>query len=142
MCIRDRYQRRVHGDIFFIYSKYFFFLHQILKSKIKQEMARSSSKEANKPAPPKRPLAPFFLYKQDVYEAVKKEHPESKITELTTIIAGKWKTVSEAQKKRYEEQHQEGKKKYEKEKKDYEDKYGKPDKKKKRGRDSGKRNKK
>ena len=54
-----------------------------------------AKKVDSKPAPPKRPLAPFFLYKQDVYEQVKKENPDSKITELTKIIAEKWKKVDE-----------------------------------------------
>ncbi len=80
-----------------------------------------------KPAPPKRPLAPYFLFKQDVYDQVKKENPESKITELTQIIASRWKLVPPEQKTKYEVLHEESKKRYEREKKDYDEKYGKPE---------------
>ena len=50
------------------------------------------------PAPPKRALAPFFLFKQDNYERIKKENPDKKITELTTIIAAEWSKVDPAEK--------------------------------------------
>jgi hypothetical protein len=64
-----------------------------------------------------------------VYEKVKKDNPECKITELTKIIAEKWSHLDGKAKKKYEDLQTESKKRYEKEKKDYEDKYGKIEKK-------------
>lgn len=73
-----------------------------------------------RPQPPKRPLASFFLFKKEIYEAVKKDNPDCKITELTKIIAEKWKNVDEKTKKGYENLHLENKKKYEVERQAYE----------------------
>jgi len=78
----------------------------------------------NRPAPPKRPLTAFFLYKLETQDQVKKENPEAKITEITKIVAGKWKVLDEETKKVYEKKHVEAKQKYEQEMKDYESKYG------------------
>ena len=39
------------------------------------------------PAPPKKPLSAFFLYRAEVYEDVKGKNPNAKITELTKIIS-------------------------------------------------------
>nr|P40625.1 RecName: Full=High mobility group protein; AltName: Full=Non-histone chromosomal protein [Tetrahymena pyriformis]prf//1506384A chromosomal protein HMG [Tetrahymena pyriformis] len=82
----------------------------------------------DKPAPPKRPLSAFFLFKQHNYDQVKKENPNAKITELTSMIAEKWKHVTEKEKKKYEGLQQEAKAKYEKDMQAYEKKYGKPEK--------------
>lgn len=68
------------------------------------------------------------MYKQHNYELVKKENPTAKITELTTIIAGKWKLVNEKEKKKYEVLQVEAKAKYEKDMSAYEKKFGKPEK--------------
>lgn len=59
---------------------------------------------------------------------MKKENPSSKITELTSIIAEKWRGVNEKEKKKYEILQAEAKGKYEKEMAVYEKKYGKPEK--------------
>jgi hypothetical protein len=68
------------------------------------------------------------LYKQHNYDQVKKENPNAKITELTSMIAEKWKVVGEKEKKKYETLQAEAKSKYEKEMAAYEKKYGKPEK--------------
>ena len=39
----------------------------------------------DKPAPPKRPMASFFLYKQDKQETIRTENPEMKISDVTTV---------------------------------------------------------
>lgn len=88
-------------------------------------MAKSKD---DKPAPPKRPLSAFFLFKQHNYDQVKKENPNAKITELTSMIAEKWKHVNEKEKKKYETLQAEAKAKYEKDMQAYEKKYGKPEK--------------
>lgn len=45
------------------------------------------------PAPPKKPLSAFFLYRGEVYDDVKAKNPTSKITELTKIISEMWGKV-------------------------------------------------
>lgn len=59
---------------------------------------------------------------------MKKENPTAKITELTTMIAEKWRAVTEKEKKKYEVLQAEAKAKYEKDMSTYEKKYGKPEK--------------
>ncbi|EGR28870.1 nonhistone chromosomal protein lg, putative [Ichthyophthirius multifiliis] len=62
-------------------------------------MAKPSASKEDKPAPPKRPLSSFFLFKQDNYEKFKKANPNSKITELTSMIADQWKVATEKENK-------------------------------------------
>ncbi|KAL4462729.1 hypothetical protein ABPG74_000559 [Tetrahymena malaccensis] len=102
---------------------------KINKKTHQSKMAKS--KDDSKPAPPKRPLSAFFLFKQHNYDQVKKENPNAKITELTSMIAEKWKSVGEKEKKKYETLQSEAKAKYEKDMQAYEKKYGKPEKQKK-----------
>lgn len=45
------------------------------------------------PDPPKKALCPFFLYRSDVYNQVKKENPDLRITDLTRLIGDMWKNV-------------------------------------------------
>ena len=83
------------------------------------------------PAPPKKALSAFFLYRAEVYEKVKAEHPNSKITDLTKIISEMWNNVDEETKNRLEDQYQKNKEQVAKEKEEYVAKYGKIEKKKK-----------
>ena len=53
------------------------------------------------------------------------EHPEAKITELTTIISDRWKTVDEDTKACLEAEYKVNKEKAAKAKAEYEEKYGK-----------------
>jgi hypothetical protein len=48
----------------------------------------------SKPEPPKKALSSFFLYRKEVYEKVKGENPDAKITELTKIISDMWNSES------------------------------------------------
>lgn len=63
----------------------------------------------SQPAPPKRPLSAFFLFREEVYDKVKSENPSSKITELTQIISNMWKNVDQSTKDRLEAKYQENK---------------------------------
>ena len=46
----------------------------------KKEVDGKVSVNIIEPAPPKKPLSAFFLYRQEVYAEVKSKHPDSKIT--------------------------------------------------------------
>ena len=60
----------------------------------------------SKPAPPKRALSAFFLFREEVYNKVKGENPNAKITELTKIISEMWNKVDKATKDRLEATYQ------------------------------------
>ena len=92
------------------------------------------------PAPPKKALSAFFLYRQEVYEKVKAEHPQAKITELTKIISEMWSNADAEVKTRLEEQYKKNKEIAAKEKEEYEKKYGKIERKKKKKIKKGKKN--
>ena len=61
------------------------------KSQI-SEYSQSSNIEIP-PEPPKKALCPFFLYRMDVYDYIKDEHPNLRITEITKIIGEMWKIL-------------------------------------------------
>ena len=56
-----------------------------------------------------------------MYDKVKGENPESKMTDLTKIISHMWSEIDEDTKKKYDLLHEERKKIYEKEVKEYEE---------------------
>ena len=91
------------------------------------------------PAPPKKPLSAFFLYRQEVYGEVKAKHPNARITQLTKIISEMWGKVSGETKDRLEEQYKKNKEIAAKEKEEYEQKYGKIERKKKKKIKKGKK---
>lgn len=84
------------------------------------------------PAPPKKPLSAFFLFRGEVYEDVKAKNPGAKITQLTKIISERWGRVDEATKNRLQADYQKNKTKYEEEKETYEREHGKIERKKKK----------
>lgn len=84
------------------------------------------------PAPPKKPLSAFFLFRGEVYDDVKAKNPNAKITEITKIISEKWSKVDEATKTRLEEEYHTNKGVYDEEKAAYEKQYGKIERKKKK----------
>ena len=86
------------------------------------------------PPAPKRALSAFFLYRGEVYDKVKAENPNAKITEITTIISNMWKEVDQATKDRLEAEYQRNKEQVAQEKADYEKQYGKIERKKKKKR--------
>lgn len=53
------------------------------------------------PEPPKKALCAFFLYRMDIYDFIKQEHPNLRITEVTRIIGDMWKYLDPKLKQRY-----------------------------------------
>ena len=69
---------------------------------------------------PKRGLSAYMYYTADVRPKFKEENPDAKMTDLTKLMAAKWKTLSAEDKVPYEEKAKEDKARYEKEKKEWE----------------------
>jgi hypothetical protein len=38
------------------------------------------------PEPPRKALCAFFLYRLDIYESIKEEHPSLRMTEITSHV--------------------------------------------------------
>jgi hypothetical protein len=55
-----------------------------------------------------------FLYKNEKFDEYKKSHPEKKLTEITADLCAQYKTISEADKKKYETEFKNAREKYEK----------------------------
>ena len=50
---------------------------------------------------PKKPLTPFFLFKEEKIKQVKRENPNMKMMEQVTIVANMWKDLAEDKKDIY-----------------------------------------
>jgi len=94
------------------------------EEKERVKSAKSSLGKVNAPAPPKRPLLAFFLFKEDTFQQVRKDNPDAKVTEITKIISHNWMNIDQETKAAYEAKQTELKQKYEQEMKEYEEKYG------------------
>ena len=78
----------------------------------------------NTPQPPKKALTAFFLYRQEVYEEVRKDNPECNVTEISRIISEMWNNLEKGQKEVFEAEYHKNKAKYERQKEAYEKIYG------------------
>jgi hypothetical protein len=76
------------------------------------------------PEPPKKALCAFFLYRIDIYESIKEEHPNLRMTEITRIIGDMWKYLDPKLKQRYEQEYEINKKQVAAERMRYESEYG------------------
>ena len=85
----------------------------------------SNKHNEEKPTPPKKALSAFFLYRAEIYDKVKAENPNARITELTKIISDKWTNVDKATKERLDAEYEKNKIKAAEEKYEYIEKYGK-----------------
>jgi len=72
------------------------------------------------PKPPTKPQTPFFLY----LSQLRKENPNIKVLELSKMGGKKWATLSDAEKKKFEQVYESFKAKYLIEKENWEKKYG------------------
>ena len=70
--------------------------------------------------PPKKSLTAFFNFKSDVYDQIKRESPDLKMTELTKIMSMMWSNLPLEIKARYERKCQELKEEYERKMRQYE----------------------
>lgn len=51
---------------------------------------------------PKKPMNPEIAYRMEVYDEVKKQHPDADTAELSKIIADLWDKLDEEAKKKHE----------------------------------------
>lgn len=82
--------------------------------------------EESVPAPPKKPMAAFFLYKSDRYPEFVKSHPDKRIAELTKLISQDWAKEPQESKDGYQRRYLEQKKNFDAEMKAYIAQHGKP----------------
>ncbi|EFJ38483.1 hypothetical protein SELMODRAFT_73858 [Selaginella moellendorffii] len=69
-------------------------------------------KKKNDPERIKKPLSSYFLWCNDQREKVRAQNPNAGIKELSSIFGELWKSVSEEEKKPYEEIYQKNKEEY------------------------------
>lgn len=79
-------------------------------------------------------MCAFFLYRMDIYPAVKDKFPGYRITEITKEIGEMWKALDKETKEKYQEKAGHEKLRVQKEREHYEALYGKPETKRKRKR--------
>lgn len=70
------------------------------KSSTSKAAAASKGKKKDKDAP-KRPLSAYMFFSQDHRERVKAENPEAGFGDVGRLLGAKWKEMSDAQKKPY-----------------------------------------
>ncbi|PKY38695.1 hypothetical protein RhiirA4_309177, partial [Rhizophagus irregularis] len=61
----------------------------------------------------KRPRNGYMIYMNEVYDDVKRKHPNLKFGELSSLIGVQWKEMSKAQQMPYHQKHEEEKAAYE-----------------------------
>jgi len=55
---------------------------------------------------PKKPLTPFFQFREEKLDTVKKQNPNAKITQQTKVLGDMWKVLGEEQKEVYKTKYQ------------------------------------
>jgi len=95
----------------------------------KQDLAKNKKISKGKgkgkekdPNAPKRGTTAFFFFMKDARAAAKEENPDLKVTELTKLLAEKFKALSEGEKAKYEKKAKNDKERYQKEMVSYEKK--------------------
>lgn len=74
--------------------------------------AKNTSRAA--PEPPKKALTAFFLFREQVYDDVKKDNPDARVTEITKIISEMWNNLDTDEKEKLSQQYRKNKEKYNK----------------------------
>jgi hypothetical protein len=76
-------------------------------------------REPKDPNAPKKPLTGYMTFCQEERENIKSENPEMKAKEIMSELGNRWKSLSEAEKKKYNDQYKAAKAKYDEEMKKY-----------------------
>ncbi|KAI8449560.1 high mobility group box domain-containing protein [Phakopsora pachyrhizi] len=77
------------------------------------------TKKEKDPNAPKRPLSAYMYFSQDWRERIKAENPEVSFGEIGRLLGQKWKSLSDEEKKPYEDMAGRDKKRHEAEKAEY-----------------------
>ena len=76
------------------------------------------------PEKPKRPVNGLMRYNKEHYHAVKAQNPNAKMTDVTKIMAAKYKALPEKERNKYETKFKEEMEKWRKVNDEWKDKYG------------------
>jgi len=71
------------------------------KANIDHERSQKEKAEYLKSLPPKRPLAPYMLFSQEVRDSVTKSNPNASTIEIGKLLGEKWRNLSDSQKEKY-----------------------------------------
>ncbi len=71
------------------------------KTKSSTSTTKRASKSKKDPAAPKRPLSAYMFFSQDQRERVKQANPEAGFGDVGRLLGAKWKEMSDAEKKPY-----------------------------------------
>ena len=82
-------------------------------------MPKTTKKNIKDPNRPKKPMTAFLLYSGANREAIKKEHPDMKVTEISKQLGKQWRGMNDRQKSSFVKEAKKLKKKYDKEKAKY-----------------------
>ncbi|PWZ01513.1 putative NHP6B-nonhistone chromosomal protein [Testicularia cyperi] len=75
--------------------------HRETKSKSSTQAAKRTTKSKKDPEAPKRPLSAYMFFSQDHRERVKAANPEAGFGDVGRLLGAKWKEMSDAEKKPY-----------------------------------------
>jgi hypothetical protein len=95
-------------------------------------MTSKNKASVSKTDPPKKPMSSYFIYCQEHRDELKKRRPDIKFGELQKALAEDYKSLSEKERKVYEEKAHQLKVSYEKEMEEYKKKHGALEKEKKK----------
>merc|ERR1712025_477253 len=79
--------------------------------KAKKAKKKAGKRPKDKNAP-KRPLSAFFIFANEIRDAVKAENPEASIGQIGKILGQKWAELSEEEKTLYKKQNEKAKEQY------------------------------
>ncbi|PWN49872.1 hypothetical protein IE53DRAFT_387883 [Violaceomyces palustris] len=71
------------------------------ESKSKAAPAKRTTKSKKDPAAPKRPLSAYMFFSQDHRDRVKADNPDAGFGDVGRLLGAKWKEMSDAEKKPY-----------------------------------------
>eukprot|EP01102_Stenamoeba_stenopodia_P014867 TRINITY_DN4_c0_g2_i1.p1 TRINITY_DN4_c0_g2~~TRINITY_DN4_c0_g2_i1.p1 ORF type:complete len:317 (-),score=134.52 TRINITY_DN4_c0_g2_i1:353-1252(-) len=84
------------------------------KERVQKEKERAEREKAKeeKEKKPKRPASPYLLFASEQFPSFKQRKPDAKVSEITKLIAEKWKGLGDAEKQKYVNAAQGGLEKY------------------------------
>lgn len=77
--------------------------------------ATKSTRKKKDPLAPKRALSAYFFFCNEIRPAVRAENPNSRITQIATLLAEKWRALPDKKRVKYHKMHEEDKLRYQRE---------------------------
>ena len=85
------------------------------------------------PSPPRKPMSSYFIYQLEMRDKLGKKASDATNKEILKQIAETWKSLSEKERRKYEERSEDAKHEYDEKLKEFESKWGTPATKKRKG---------